>query len=719
LEFSVPSGPTRRLAAAALAAATAAAVVPALVAGSASAAPSATTVVVDNANRQGFTQQAYDCTDDYTTAQQRFVVGPHPAPLGDGSYEFATGTNENQTELLRTPRYGGTRLAELQKLEYSTFAASGSGGAIKQPPYFRLSVDKDADGDYDESLFYIPSHNGAVVQDEWQTWDIDAGTFNIGDGSGPATTLAAYVGANNDAELINNPFTPADNPSDFGAVAIIVGCAGSEQTESTFNTDKLVVGTTDGQTTTFNFEPNKETRVVNAANQQGFAAQAYDCTDDFLAPSQAFVNGPGTPPRGAGSRQFTMGPDGNQTELYRTTTYDGEQLADVQRLGYSTYVDTAGKQPPYFRMTLSDGHSLFFFPGNNPGQQAVAEDVWQTWNVAEGQLSVDSDGGPVTTLADYAAAHPGVTLVNNNYVGSGHPDSEFGAVGIVVGCGGDTQNNGTFNADAVIVGLTDGPVTTYDFEPTAAPGGGGGGGGAAASPSASASASPSTSASPSASATATASTSPSASASPSCKIVTTTINTKTVNATGLASVTVSGTTPGATVELQGYSQNHYGTANFTNDPTNPDRTGVANASGSVTFSDLRPGSNTRLRARQVGCSYGNSDVINVRTQLSLQVTRVGARTYRFDVDSIPARPGGLIVSIYRITGSPCAAGVEPRNCPGEVFVGQTRVSATNGAGRVTLSFGPDYPAREQFVLKTGQDAQNAPGRSNVRDLAIF
>jgi hypothetical protein len=199
----------------------------------------------------------------------------------------------------------------------------------------------------------------------------------------------------------------------------------------------------------------------------------------------------------------------------------------------------------------------------------------------------------------------------------------------------------------------------------------------------------------------------------------TTVNTKTINATGLASVTVSGVQPNSRVELQGYSQNHYGTANFDNDTTNPDRTGTAGSSGSVTFNDLRPGSNTRLRARQVGCEYGGSDTINVRTQLSLAVTRTGTRQYRFDVDSIPARPGGLIVSIYRITGTSCGAGVEPRNCPGETFVGQTRVSAVNGAGRVTFTFDRTYPAREQFVLKTGQDAQNFPGRSNVRDLAIF
>jgi hypothetical protein len=202
-------------------------------------------------------------------------------------------------------------------------------------------------------------------------------------------------------------------------------------------------------------------------------------------------------------------------------------------------------------------------------------------------------------------------------------------------------------------------------------------------------------------------------------VVTLRVTTKTINATGLASVTVTNAQPNTRVELQGYSQNHNGTASFANDITNPDRVGTADDNGAVTFSDLRPGSNTRLRARNGNCAYSASDTINVRTQLSLAVTRTAPRTYAFDVDSIPARPGGLIVSIYRITGTRCAAGVEPRNCPGETFVGQTRVSSSNGAGRGTFTFDRSYPPREQFVLKTGQDAQNYPGRSNVRDLAIF
>ena len=49
-------------------------------------------------------------------------------------------------------------------------------------------------------------------------------------------------------------------------------------------------------------------------------------------------------------------------------------------------------------------------------------------------------------------------------------------------------------------------------------------------------------------------------------------------------------------------------------------------------------------------------MINVRAQETLQVTRISTRTYTFSGRSIPARPGGLIVSLYRIVGSACALG---------------------------------------------------------------
>ena len=233
------------------------------------------------------------------------------------------------------------------------------------------------------------------------------------------------------------------------------------------------------------------------------------------------------------------------------------------------------------------------------------------------------------------------------------------------------------------------------------------------------------------SATPTATASPTATPSSSCNATAQNlpvrINTPTINATGLASVTVSGSQAFSVVELQGYSQNHYGTSNFGNDTTPIDRTATADANGAATFNDLRPASNTRVRARQAGCPFSSSAtgaVINVRAQETLQVSRTGPRSYVFSGRSIPARPGGLIVSLYRIVGSGCAAGVEPKSCPGEVFLAQARAatlgSSTEGLYSIRYTFpAKDQNVRDEFVVKTGQDAQNAPGRSNARSLLIY
>ncbi|MEO6203866.1 MAG: hypothetical protein ABIO67_00550 [Mycobacteriales bacterium] len=230
-----------------------------------------------------------------------------------------------------------------------------------------------------------------------------------------------------------------------------------------------------------------------------------------------------------------------------------------------------------------------------------------------------------------------------------------------------------------------------------------------------------------ASASASASASPPASATtaatprvePDCLPISVRVNTPVINATGLASVTAVGATPGSDVELQGYSQNHFGTATFANDPTPVDRVGTADGSGSVTFNDLRPPSNTRLHARQVGCAYGSSDVVAVRTQLTLFVQQRAPRTYEISGGSIPARDGGLIVSLYRIDGAQCAAGLEPRACSSEVFLGQGRADGRTGRFSIRLVVGPGVVGpRMWLVLKTGQDAQNLPGRSNARSLLL-
>jgi hypothetical protein len=106
------------------------------------------------------------------------------------------------------------------------------------------------------------------------------------------------------------------------------------------------------------------------------------------------------------------------------------------------------------------------------------------------------------------------------------------------------------------------------------------------------------------------------------------------------------------------------------------------------------------------------------------VVRDGSLGYTMSGESVPARPGGLIVSLYRVLGQPCAADVEPRDCPNEQLLRQARAqsegTADPGNFRVSVTFPrQDANSRVQLVVKTGQDAQNAPGRSNLRSLLVF
>lgn len=138
------------------------------------------------------------------------------------------------------------------------------------------------------------------------------------------------------------------------------------------------------------------------------------------------------------------------------------------------------------------------------------------------------------------------------------------------------------------------------------------------------------------------------------------------------------------------------------------RTGVTSTAGTVAF-DVVPPANTRLYAVVRGCTVNeprDSRVLNVRTAFTLFVTRTGTRSYRFSGDSIPARPRGLIVSLYRVTSD-----------GRQVLTSQTRADGVDGTWEIDRTFLGE--GRFGFVVRAGQDLQNAPGTSNVRSLLIF
>jgi hypothetical protein len=135
------------------------------------------------------------------------------------------------------------------------------------------------------------------------------------------------------------------------------------------------------------------------------------------------------------------------------------------------------------------------------------------------------------------------------------------------------------------------------------------------------------------------------------------------------------------------------------------RTIQTDADGNGDFA-LRPPRNTRLYAQERACTASPTQVINVRTLLTMAVVRNGPQTYTFSGSAIPARPLGLIVSLYRITDT------------GEqVLSGQARANATTGRYEIRRTF--SGTGRFGFVLRNGQDMQNAPGASNVRSLLVY
>ena len=65
--------------------------------------------------------------------------------------------------------------------------------------------------------------------------------------------------------------------------------------------------------------------------------------------SVSFVNGPGSPPAGSGSLQYTVGSNGDSYPTVRTGAFNGVALSNLTSLDYYTYVSHSGSggQAPY------------------------------------------------------------------------------------------------------------------------------------------------------------------------------------------------------------------------------------------------------------------------------------------------------------------------------------------------------------------------------------
>jgi hypothetical protein len=441
------------------------------------AAPAPTSEITGNAD---WIAQAYEntATGIYLTPQQSEVQGPARAPFGPGSHRMVIGQSTVQTELYRTPKYDGTLLEDITRLEYSTFARRTNGdGALRQPTFLRLNVSTDGDDTTDEQLFFFPANNTgqqAVANGVWQHWDVAGGVVNIDgdDGVAGAEAFEDYAAAHPTAKLVNNA-DAADGTAttaDGGAIALITGGGNGGGTDSQANgeyfVDRVVVGVNDADTL---FDLGATTGVQTTAtshvtalpaNLQGWYHEAYDAVD-YLDSNQTLVDGPGVTPAGGGSLRFSLSTATNpeRVELFRTTQFDGTLVRDLRTLKFSTFqrgtgANTTPQQPVYLRLSVdTDGDgalddSLFYAPANNG---TVAQSAWQSWDAAAGVWGVDGDQGTASvTLAEYVVAHPDAVIVKNAYA-----DRPGGGVAFLVGGSGANQMDGEYFLDDITIGALD------------------------------------------------------------------------------------------------------------------------------------------------------------------------------------------------------------------------------------------------------------------------
>ncbi|HKC64979.1 MAG TPA: hypothetical protein VKB86_15160 [Pyrinomonadaceae bacterium] len=177
-----------------------------------------------------------------------------------------------------------------------------------------------------------------------------------------------------------------------------------------------------------------------------------------------FVTGPGQPPLGVGSLQLQTVSGSDKVYLFNFD-YVGTSLADINKLGYSTY-RTAGSnqqvaalniQVDYNGPNASGGFTtLVFEPVYNPAQGLVTDNTWQTWDAFY-------NGNAVWwSTRDIPGVCASNCFVTWNQILAANPNATIlGGIGINQGSG----NPGlTDYVDAFSIGTGDSCVT-YNFDP--------------------------------------------------------------------------------------------------------------------------------------------------------------------------------------------------------------------------------------------------------------
>ncbi|MBP9771816.1 MAG: hypothetical protein KBD16_02740 [Candidatus Pacebacteria bacterium] len=207
-----------------------------------------------------------DETDVIDNSLGSFVFGPATAPIGDGSAQMSVSGTQRRN--IATYQFNDVPLDELDNLVFSTYSHSAGNGspASERSTYLHFNVDFNNSDTWQNRLVFVPSLNGVVVNDSWQTWDAINGGNALWLFSGAVwpTTSEAEVGV------------PGTTAKTWNEILIDYPNAETRSTDSWFgfrvgepyadgftgNVDEFIITVNDGSnatTTTFDFEPDSQT----------------------------------------------------------------------------------------------------------------------------------------------------------------------------------------------------------------------------------------------------------------------------------------------------------------------------------------------------------------------------------------------------------------------------------------------------------------------------
>lgn len=112
-----------------------------------------------------------DSTDVIDNTLGSFVAGPSTPAYGAGSLAFTLGANPLDRKNIATFQFSGVTLASITQMSFGAYSHSGVSGP-NESPYLNFNVDFNGTGTWQRRLVYVPSVNGAVPQDSWNSYDV-------------------------------------------------------------------------------------------------------------------------------------------------------------------------------------------------------------------------------------------------------------------------------------------------------------------------------------------------------------------------------------------------------------------------------------------------------------------------------------------------------------------------------------------------------------------